>query len=115
MMRCPDNLEQYRTTLAGQRGDESNGVLHWKPKGLSVQFSNGAGWEHVSVSRRSKCPSYEDMDLVKRAFWGAADVVMQLHVSADRHVNCHPYCLHLWRPIWKHEIPLPPAILVGPG
>lgn len=29
------------------------------------------------------------------------------------HINCHPHCLHLWRPL-KGRIPLPPSEMVGP-
>ncbi|EFH8163197.1 hypothetical protein GI328_23040 [Escherichia coli] len=48
-------------------------------------------------------------------FWEPEDAVMQLHVPESQHINNHPYCLHLWRPINK-EIPLPPQFMVGiPG
>lgn len=112
MMRCPAGLEKFRVRLAGELGDDSNGIIDWKPEGLRIQFSNGFGWEHVSVSRRKRMPTYEDMDKVKRLFWCDDETVMQLHVDRADHVNCHPYCLHLWRPIGV-EIPRPPSILVG--
>jgi hypothetical protein len=37
---------------------------------------------------------------------------MQLHVAVKEHINCHPYCLHIWRP-HDQVIPLPPSIMVG--
>jgi len=111
---CPKLLELHRVQLPGYPlGDLKNGCLDIKPRGLHVLFSNGGGWEHVSVSRRSKTPSYEDMDWIKRQFWSDDCCVMQLHVPVSDHVNCHPNTLHLWRPTDK-EIPRPPAILVGP-
>lgn len=113
MMRCPNHLEMYRESHMGQMGDACNGLLVIKPRGLTVLFSAGMGWEHVSVSRRSRLPTYEDLDEIRREFWGPKDTVMQLFVPKADHVNAHPYCLHLWRPIDGTEIPRPPRILVG--
>lgn len=100
--------------IDGFSGDVSNGLLHIKPMGMAVMFSDGEGWQHVSVSRRSKNPSYEDMCWAKDKFWSDDICVMQLHVPAADHVNCHPYCLHLWHPL-NAPIPRPPAIFVGPA
>lgn len=87
-----------------------------KGSGLTV-ISSGSdtefGWEHVSVSRRLKTPSWEEMCFVKNLFWSEDEVVMQIHPAKADYVNHHPYCLHLWRPLqgWAQ---LPPSILVGP-
>lgn len=70
-------------------------------------------WEHVSVSTRNRCPNWPEMDFIKRLFWDDDECVMQLHPPRCDHVNCHPYCLHLWRPTHL-EIPRPPSIMVGP-
>jgi len=113
---APVTLEKYRVDMRavyGTVGDEQNGVFDIKPLGLHVIISSGEGWEHVSVSRRSRCPDYEDMCWAKDKFWGDSACVMQLHVPTEDHVNCHPYCLHLWRPT-DQEIPRPPKIMVGP-
>lgn len=109
---CPSTLDQYRLAIQGDRGDAENGFLDIKPKGLRVMFSSGYGWEHVSFSRRSRMPDYDDMCWIKQKFWGANETVMQLFVPADEHVNMHPYCLHLWRPL-EAEIPKPPPFMVG--
>lgn len=76
-------------------------------------------FEHVSVTVRNKrmlslrrCPTWEQMCLVKEAFWDDTEAVMQLHPPKSEHVNSHAFCLHLWRPN-KAEIPLPPSIAVG--
>lgn len=40
------------------------------------------GWEHVSVSvpdMPHKCPSWEEMCLVKALFWDAHECVVQFH------------------------------------
>lgn len=71
------------------------------------------GWEHVSVSMKNRCPNWPEMNFVKELFWEDDECVMQLHPPKKDYVNCHPYCLHLWRPI-DDEIPRPPPLLVGP-
>jgi len=112
VLRVPKAWEPYRTPWQGDLGDLQNGLFVLKPRGLVVIVSSGMGWEHASVSRRSRCPSYEDMDYVKRSAWAPEDCAMQLHVPESDHVNAHPFCLHLWRPL-EAEIPRPPAIFVG--
>lgn len=68
-------------------------------------------WEHVSVSRDDRCPTWDEMSRVKRWFWDDEEAVMQLHPPLSSHVNQHPFCLHLWRPK-KAAIPLPPTYMV---
>lgn len=70
------------------------------------------GWEHVSVSTLRRCPTWEEMDAVKRLFWDDSECVMQLHVPRSDHKNLHPYCLHLWKPT-NQDIPRPPADFVA--
>lgn len=103
---------------------------------LRMQVSDGVGWDHVSVSLPTRCPSWEEMCWVKRLWFLDEEAVMQLHPAKSEHVNYHPFCLHLWRPQQQDEIeriraewgdewpygdlqspgaiPLPDSILVGP-
>lgn len=117
MMRCPLDWEIYRCAHprnASDRGDRHNGFL-WIPKrAMTIVFSDGGGWEHVSVSHPDRSPSWDEMEDVKRRFWSDEDTVMQLHVPVAEHRNCHPFCLHLWRPI-NLVIPRPPGIFVAPA
>lgn len=69
-------------------------------------------WEHVSVSLPNRCPNWAEMCFVKDLFWEETECAMQLHVPKSEHINCHEYCLHLWKPV-RVEIPVPPGILVG--
>jgi len=121
-------IEEHRVTTGTMASDRSYGangafvVPHdgvslkivasdassWKESGLP-----GKPWEHVSVSVQSRCPTWEEMDYVKRLFWRDDETVIQLHVPRDQHINCHQTCLHLWKPIGV-EIPLPPSIAVAP-
>ena len=80
---------------------------------LCVLASSGEGWDHVSVSRKNRCPNWAEMCHVKDLFFLPTECVMQLHVPASDHVNNHPYCLHLWRPIDCGEMPFPSDGLVG--
>lgn len=78
---------------------------------LSIIASHGLGWDHVSVSRRSRIPIWDEMEFVKRLFFEDDEVAMQLHVPAADHVNVHPNTIHLWRP-QIGSIPLPPHWMV---
>lgn len=69
-------------------------------------------WDHVSVSRANRCPTWEEMEQIKRLFFLDHETAMQLHVPVAEHINVHPYCLHLWRPM-VGAIPMPPAGMVG--
>ena len=83
------------------------------PENTKLIASSGEGWDHVSVSRSSRCPNWPEMEHIKRLFFLDHETAMQLHVPPSEHVNHHPYCLHIWRPLGV-EIPVPPSIMVGP-
>lgn len=80
----------------------------------SVIWSNGGGWEHVSVSpyRRSYTPSWDEMCSLKDMFFYDDEVVVQYHPAKSEYVNNMSNCLHLWRPI-DQIMPTPPSIMVG--
>ena len=78
-----------------------------------VVASAGDGWDHVSVSCPYRCPTWAEMDTIKRFFFKPDEVAMQLHVAETDHISVHPYTLHLWRPHGtKRAIPLRPKELV---
>ncbi len=77
---------------------------------LVVIASNDAGWDHVSVSRKNRCPNWAEMEHIARLFFRDDEAAMQLHVPASEHINIHPNVLHWWRP-WA-PMPRPPAIFV---
>lgn len=80
-------------------------------KAAFVVFSWGGGWDHVSVSFQRRCPTWEEMCIVKDIFFRDDECVVQYHPAKKDYVNMHPYCLHLWRP-QNEKIPMPPKILV---
>ena len=121
-MRNLNLLNKYRRTDRhvlenwGWLGDETAGMfmipspIDQKP--LAVVASAGEGWDHVSVSRATRCPNWPEMEFIARLFFGVDECAMQLHVPPTDHVNNHPYCLHWWRP---HDVPIPrpPSAMVG--
>jgi hypothetical protein len=70
------------------------------------------GWEHVSVSCRMRCPTWEEMCFVKDLFWCSDEAVVQFHPPRADYINNHPFRLHLFKPT-DQELRLPPTILVG--
>ena len=118
LLRELEPFRQWRLELEhyGATGDDFGGVftvpspIDRKP--LRIVASAGDGWDHVSVSRHKRTPNWHEMDYVKRLFFKEDETAMQLHVPATEHVNNHPHCLHLWRPL-DTEISRPPARFVG--
>lgn len=110
--------EKFRITagrIASTSADGNNGAFQLRLKHGQTAFaiaSDGAGWEHVSVSRTDRCLTWEEMCQVKAMFWCEDDCVLQFHPPKSEYVNNHPYCLHLWRPIGV-AVPMPDAALVG--
>ena len=121
-MRNLHQLEQYRLRgravldFCGWEGDAAHGAFRVPScidrAPLVVVVSGSDGWDHVSVSRKNRCPSWPEMEQIKRLFFEDTETVMQLHVPVADHVNMHPNCLHLWRP-HNADIPRPPSIHVG--
>lgn len=58
--------------------------------------ADGHTYLHVSFSRRSRTPSYEDLDWVRKAFIGEERESVQVFPPRAEYVNFHPYTLHLW-------------------
>ena len=78
---------------------------------LKCLASADAGWDHVSVSLPNRCPNWTEMSLAKRAFFLPEETAFQFHVEVAKHINVHPYVLHLWRN-WHQQIELPPREFV---
>lgn len=118
-MKDLHTLDNYRLTDAeinyiGKRGDSGNGIFKVFVNGRSflVVASDGGGWEHVSVSRKDRCPTWDEMCAIKDMFFDAEECVVQYHPPKSDYVNLHPYCLHLWKPTFA-EVPRPPKFFVG--
>jgi hypothetical protein len=122
-MRSEPNLriEEYRYCPPGY---ESPPGVNWGAfqvcfRGCCLRvISSGTddehGWEHVSVSLLTRCPTWEEMQHVKELFFQDEECVIQFHPPKSMYVNFHQYCLHLWRPLHQ-EITLPPMELIAPA
>ena len=88
------------------------GWIMYHSNGVKVVATYGEGWDHVSVSRSERTPTWEEMCFVKNAFWDPEDTVLQIHPPKSKYVNNHPFCLHLWRS-QRDGFKLPPTELVG--
>lgn len=110
----PNPLRVRTGPMASDDGIGNAGAFEIRilSKTFFVIASDAHGWEHVSVSTKNRCPSWDDMTRIKGIFWDENDTVIQFHPPKSEYVNNHPYCLHLWKPM-EHDIPLPPSILVG--
>ena len=123
MMRVPN---QYRIRDGRMGSDDTlgnNGAFKYgdfsiiasdfsEADALRMGYS-GLRWEHVSVSRSDRLPTWREMCTIKDMFWDGEDCVVQFHPPRSEYVNFHTWCLHLWRLI-DHPFPQPPSWLVGP-
>jgi hypothetical protein len=103
-----------RTGLMKNPDPALMGIFLFTPKVgtlLRCFASATLGWDHVSVSLSNRCPTWAEMEFVKRKFFKDEETAYQLHAPPSDHINVHPYCLHLWRP---HDFvfPMPPRDLV---
>lgn len=121
-MRNLHDLDRFRVMqgalidrTGGYTGDDTCGAFLIRSPidgaRLRVIAASASGWDHVSVSRGDRCPTWAEMEHVKRRFFNEDETAMELHVPPAEHINIHGHCLHLWRP---HDalIPMPPALLV---
>jgi len=117
-MRNLHELDKWRINKSSEAdlaedADRSSGqfVVILRGIRLMVQASTGLGWDHVSASTSKRCPTWDEMEAIKRLFFEDDETAMQLHVAPKDHINIHPFVLHIWRP--QHEkIPLPPEVFV---
>mgnify|MGYP006932838526 CR=1 FL=1 len=80
-------------------------------KGMTFVMTWDDGWEHLSVSYRNRCPTWDEMCLMKSKFFKEDEACVQYHPKKSEYVNLHKYCLHIWRPLTQ-KLPTPPPRLV---
>jgi hypothetical protein len=113
----PPNIEKLRITTGPMASDLSYGMngafeIPYASDVLYVVISNGAGWDHASVSLRHRCPTWDEMHWIKNIFFEKEETVIQFHPPESEYVNNHSNCLHLWRH-QNIEVIRPPGFLVG--
>ncbi len=110
--------EQFRFNHPDPRyqskAGDTYGMFLVTPHGLrpmKVIAIDGAetGWDHVSVSLPgwpNKCPSWEEMCLIKGLFWDDSECVVQFHPPKADNISIHEV-LHLWKKV-DGTFPMPP-------
>lgn len=73
--------------------------------------SIGGGWDHVSVSNKKRCPTWQEMCEIKDIFFNKNECCVEYHPAERDYVNIHPNCLHIWKPR-NQDFPKPPKIFV---
>ena len=96
-MKVPPNFREQPTVVWRTRAFVSldGGLMVL----ASVDYIDGKRWIHLSASRRSRCPSYEDLAMVKLVFLGPDVTAYQVFPAKSEHRNFMDYCLHLWSPL----------------
>lgn len=115
-MKTLEEIKHLPNLLIAQTSEDGGyGVLFRCGKRFaSVIWSDGGGWEHVSICpfKRSYTPSWDDMCQLKDMFFKEDEIVVQYHPAKSEYVNNMPNCLHLWRSM-NSTFPMPPSIMVG--
>lgn len=114
-----EKLRQGRVRSGEMRSTDNDGhtgcFVIIGPKGAMLRImsngNDGSKWEHVSVSLDHRPPNWTEMCFVKELFFEDTECVVQYHPARAAHINIHPHCLHLWRPV-DGAFPMPPAIMV---
>lgn len=118
-MRRLRELNQYRDRAwerrLGAEGDDTGGCFKIPSASrvgtmLHAMAGVGDGWDHLSVSTELRCPTWAEMEQVKRLFFRDGECAFQLHAATSDHISIHPNCLHIWRP--HSGFPLPPKDMV---
>ena len=89
--------------------DAADYMRAWEHNGLMIiasvgKYEDGLEWLHLSVSRKSRIPNYEDITRVKRDFIGEDRKAITVLPEKKYHVNLHENCLHLF---YSADNPLP--------
>jgi len=120
MFHVPEPFRERNGLMPSSIHDGNNGVFFLRSlklkRPLRTIVSDGGGWEHVSVSLADRCPTWDEMCFIKNMFWDEDDLVIQFHPPKSEYVNCHKYCLHLWRKTNTNNFcETPPKLFVGPA
>lgn len=109
-----------KTETLNQPGHYLQIISHDGKSGFYEGKGEGTGWEHVSVTvlhsptGETYCPLWEQMAVVKQAFWTPEERVVQYHPKKSEYVDMHKDVLHLFRPL-DTEVPSPPTDLLAPS
>lgn len=110
-LRNRTDFDILQTGFDGGMGIFTNGNL----RGMTVIWSYGGGWEHVSIDGKKRMPTWDEMCQIKDMFFDENECCVQYHPPKSEYVNNAKYCLHIWKPIEQYsgKLPVPNSLLVG--
>lgn len=102
-------LPQFSKDWQALRVDREGVMLEHRIRGVRVIFSahverDGKPWLHLSVSRRSRIPDWDDLQFVRGLFLEDREAY-QVFPPKDRYVNENFHVLHLWACIDGPRLP----------
>jgi len=107
----PNPPEMYKEVQLGTlMGPEAaKHMKAWEHNGLMIiasvgKYEDGREWLHISVSRKSRLPTYDEITRIKRDFIGDDRKAVTVLPEKKYHVNLHENCLHLF---YSEDNPLP--------
>jgi hypothetical protein len=112
----PKSVETGRIRSGPLRSDRTDGfngafVIRHRGRDLFVIASLGYGWDHVSVSLKGRCPTFDELKHIKTLFWEDDETVVHYFPKSSEYINNHPFTLHLWRRQSSPHV-LPPSVFV---
>jgi hypothetical protein len=80
------------------------------PRTVSIIVSgavelDGKRWLHASIAAPNRLPDYEELVAMKETVFGSEAYAVQVFPPRSKHVNQHPFCLHLFGCIDGHPLP----------
>ena len=101
--------ERFKHPIFKNYGNDQNGCFRIRSPFdncmMTVIASSDGVWEHVSVSKINRIPTWKEMCFIKDLFFRKDETVVQFHPKKTEYKNLHKYCLHLWRNKKGHELP----------
>lgn len=112
-MKMTKTIEDARDLKYGNKNNGLNGLFFFLYIGvlLKVIVSDQEDWDHVSISCKSRVPTWDEMCYIKNLFFKNNEWALQYHPAHNKYINDHPNVLHLWRP-QNIEVPKPPKWMV---
>jgi hypothetical protein len=71
-------------------------VYEGKFRGCILYVTRDDGLLHLSISRKDRLPSYDELKAARYQFMADVPYVAQLFPPQEDFVNVHEHCLHLW-------------------
>lgn len=76
----------------------SEPVYQGKFMGCNLMITKDAGLYHLSISRKDRLPSYNELKSARYQFLPDVPYMVQIFPPQEDFVNVHSFCLHLWEP-----------------